>query len=714
MKCIIKHDIPGRIRVHAVCGRMSLEQADIFEYYLRGVNGVTDVRVYDRTCDAVIFYNAEEDGRAGVIEALREFSFVSAQANITLPEVSSRKTTRHYEEKLISMAIFRFVNKLFIPAPVGAVLAVIRSACYIWKGIRCLMKRKIEVPVLDATAIAVSVIRRDFKTVGSVMFLLAVGELLKEWTHKKSVDDLARSMSLNVDKAWTIRDGQEVLVHVSEIAVGDDVIIRQGNMIPMDGKVLRGQATVNQASITGESLPVPKEEGSYIYAGTVVEEGECVIQVDKRMGSGRYDRIVSMIEESEKLKSQAEDRASHMADKLVPYSLGCTIITYLLTRNVAKALAILMVDFSCALKLSMPVSVLSAMKEAGNYGITVKGGKFLEAVAEADTIVFDKTGTLTYARPTVAMVVPFGGNEENEMLRMAACLEEHYPHSMANAVVEEAKTRGLLHEERHSKVEYVVAHGISSIYEGEKVLIGSYHFIFQDEGCVIPEGEEELFAGLPEEYSHLYLASGGKLAAVICIEDPLREEAADVISVLHDLGIARVVMMTGDSERTAAAVAKKVGVDEYYSEVLPEDKANFVAAEHEAGRKVIMIGDGINDSPALSEADAGVAISEGAAIAREIADITISADDLYCLVTMRRLSEKLMKRINNNYRFIIGFNFMLIVAGVAGILQPTTTALLHNISTLGIGIYDTTKLLDRDSVTDQSSCSSLMDTDPSM
>ena len=708
MKCIIKHDAPGRLRVHALVSRMTLREADVLEYYLRNVKNVTDVKIHDRTCDAVIFYEPElqpaalpeKAGRAAyagvreqIIRALSRFAFDSEKAQALAPDFSARATNRYYQEKLVMAVVKRVINRIMIPMPVRKVLAVVRAMRYIKEGAVCLLKRKIEVSVLDAVAIAVSLIRRDFKTAGSVMFLLNIGEILEEWTHKKSVDDLARTMALNVEKVWTIREGSEALVSIGEIGVGDEIIVRSGNIIPLDGKVISGEATVNQASITGESMPVPKESGSYVYAGTVVEEGTCRIQVEKSMGSGRYDRIISMIEESEKLKSEAEDKASHLADSLVPYSLGGTLITYLLTRNVSKALAILMVDFSCALKLSMPISVLSAMKEGSNMGLTIKGGKFLEAVAEADTIVFDKTGTLTYAQPKVAGVVAFGGNDENEMLRTAACLEEHYPHSMANAVVEEAKIRGLLHEENHSKVEYVVAHGISSMLDNEKVIIGSYHFVFQDEGCKVPEGEEDKFAELPDEYSHLYLAASGVLAAVILISDPLRSEAGDVVRLLHDEGISKVVMMTGDSERTAAAAAHQVGVDEYYSEVLPEDKANFIAGEHSLGRKVIMIGDGINDSPALSEADAGIAISDGAAIARQIADITVAADDLYALVSLRRLSSSLMRRIDRNYRFIIGFNFSLIVAGVAGIMTPQTTALLHNASTIGISLYDTTRLL---------------------
>lgn len=575
--------------------------------------------------------------------------------------------------------------------PIRRIIAVCMAAKYIFRGLKCLLKGKIEVSVLDATAIGVSLLHGDFKTAGSVMFLLNVGDILDEWTHRKSIDDLARTMSLGVEQVWTkTADGQEVLMSVNEVRKGDMIVVRTGSMIPLDGKVVSGDAMVNQSSMTGESVPVHKSEGAYVYAGTVVEDGECIVSVENTAGGGRYDRIVKMIEESEKLKSAAEDKASHLADKLVPWSLGGTLLTYLLTRNATKALSILMVDFSCALKLAMPISVLSAMRDCSRAGITVKGGRFLEAVAEADTIVFDKTGTLTHSSPRVAQVITFGGRDEDEMLRLAACLEEHYPHSIANAVVAAAAERGLEHEEFHSKVEYVVAHGISSMVENERVLIGSQHFIIEDEGCTPPD--ERIFRHLPKEYSHLYLAIGGEVAAAICIEDPLREEAADVVKKLHEYGISRVVMMTGDNERTAKAVAEKVGVDEYHAEVLPEDKAAFIRAEHEAGRKVVMIGDGVNDSPALSEADAGIAISTGAAIAREIADITISADDLYVLVELKRMSNALMKRIGWNYRTIIGFNGGLIGLGVLGVLPPATSALLHNASTLAIGLRSMTEL----------------------
>lgn len=693
MKCKILHESAGRIRVHIMHGRMTMHQADMLEYYLKDVSSVVDAKVYVRTGDATIRYI--ESDRALVLDALRAFSYENQEIEALVPEHTGRALNTEFEDKLVSLVVRRALNKLFVPMPIRIAITAVRSMHYLHKGASELLKRKLTVPVLDATAIGVSLLRADFKTASSIMWLLSIGELLEEWTHKKSVDDLARTMALNVEKVWRrVDDDQEELVSINEIDVGDEVVARMGNMIPLDGKVVSGDAMVNQASMTGESVPVHKETGSYVYAGTVVEEGSCVIRVDKLSGGGRYDRIVHMIEESEKLKSATEDRASHLADALVPYSLGATILTYALTRNVTKALAILMVDFSCALKLAMPISVLSAMRESSYYQVSVKGGRFLEAVAQADTLVFDKTGTLTHASPKVAQVVTFGGHEENEMLRTAACLEEHYPHSMANAVVAEAQERGLLHEERHSRIEYVVAHGISSTLEEQNVVIGSYHFVFQDEGCTIPEGEEELFASLPEEYSHLYLAISGELAAVICIEDPLREEAESVINSLHRLGISKVVMMTGDNEKTARAVAAKVGVDQYYAEVLPEDKANFILSEKEAGRKVIMIGDGVNDSPALSAADVGIAISDGAAIAREIADITVSADDLFALVSLKSISDALMRRIDRNYRWIIGINLGLIMMGVAGVMTPTTTALLHNLSTLAISLDSMTNLLD--------------------
>ncbi|WP_164174665.1 heavy metal translocating P-type ATPase [Ruminococcus flavefaciens] len=688
MKCKIMHESKGRMRVRFCINRMTLKQADTAEYALSAVVGVTRVQVFDRTCDIVIAYTCP---REKIIGELSAFSFDDEKNTALVPEHTGRELNKQYEEKLAALVIRRAVNKFILPMPIRRIISVIKAAKYIFRGLKCLLKGRLEVSVLDATAIGVSLLRGDFKTAGSVMFLLNVGDILDEWTHRKSIDDLARTMSLGVEQVWIkTSDGQEVLMPVNEVRRGDMVVVRTGSMIPLDGKVVSGDAMVNQASMTGESVPVHKSEGAYVYAGTVVEDGECTIAVENTAGGGRYDRIVKMIEESEKMKSAAEDKASHLADKLVPWSLGGTMLTWLLTRNATKALSILMVDFSCALKLAMPISVLSAMRDCSRAGITVKGGRFMEAIAEADTIVFDKTGTLTHSSPRVAQVITFGDRDEDEMLRLAACLEEHYPHSIANAVVAEAEKRGLIHEEFHSKVEYVVAHGISSMVEGERVLIGSHHFIIEDEQCTPPD--ERVFRHLPKEYSHLYLAIGGEVAAVICIEDPLREEAADVVKKLHEYGISRVVMMTGDNERTAKAVAEKVGVDEYHAEVLPEDKAAFIRAEHEAGRRVVMIGDGVNDSPALSEADAGIAISTGAAIAREIADITISADDLYALVELKRLSNALMSRIGWNYRTIIGFNGGLIALGVLGVLPPATSALLHNASTLAIGLRSMTEL----------------------
>ena len=689
MKCTILHESVGRLRVHMHCAGMSLHQADVLEYYLRGVDGVREVRVYDRTQDAVVLYGGQ---RQSVIAALAAFSFSEAEAMDLVPEHTARALNREFEDKLAVTVMRRCISKLFLPVPITSALAVIRSVRYIREGLKALWHGKLSVAVLDATAVTVSLVRGDFSTAGSVMFMLRLGEILEEWTHKKSVADLAGAMSLNVDKVWLQVGGTEVLTPVSDVQEGDLVVVRTGGMIPLDGKVVSGEAMVNQSSMTGESMPVVKRVGSYVYAGTVAEEGECVICVDKASG-GRYDRIVRMIEESEKLKSTAEDKAARLADRLVPYTLGGTALTYLLTRNITKTLAVLMVDFSCALKLAIPIAVLSAMRESSGHHISVKGGRFLEAVAKADTIVFDKTGTLTHATPTVAQVVPFGGREEAEMLRLAACLEEHYPHSMANAVVEEAKKRGLSHEEYHSQVQYVVAHGISSMVEGKKVLIGSAHFVFEDEGCHVPVGEEDKFAALPAEYSHLYLCIAGELAAVICIHDPLRREARAAVAALHECGFTNVVMMTGDNRKTAEAVAAEVGVDAVYAEVLPEDKAAFIHQQREKGHTVIMVGDGVNDSPALSEADAGIAISTGAAIAREIADITIASEDLFALVTLRRLGDGLMRRIHRNYRFIVGFNFSLIVLGVAGILPPTTSALLHNMSTLGISLRSMTDLL---------------------
>lgn len=692
MKFYIKHESRGRIRIHLAQKRMSSVQAETLLYYLQNQNQVSFAKVYDRTGDAVICYEGE---RAAVIRMIQLFHYEEVELPTGLLESSGRALNNEYQEKLISKVIYHFGRKWLLPAPIRAIYTTVVSVKYIWKGIQTLAQGKIEVPVLDATAIGVSMLRGDYGTAGSVMFLLGVGELLEEWTHKKSVGDLARSMSLNVGKVWLKKDGQEILVPSEKIVAGDEIVVHMGNLIPFDGEVSNGEGMVNQASLTGESVPVRRTLGSIVYAGTVLEEGELTILVKQTGGSSRYEKITAMIEESEKLKSGLESKAEHLADRLVPYSLGGTALTYLLTRNATKALSILMVDFSCALKLAMPISVLSAIREANQHKITVKGGKFLEAVAEADTIVFDKTGTLTKAQPTVAEVVSFSETKSpDELLRIAACLEEHFPHSMAKAVVDAAREKYLDHEEMHSKVEYIVAHGISTTINGKKAIIGSYHFVFEDENSIIPEGMEEKFRHLPEEYSHLYLALEGVLAAVICIEDPLRPEAAEIIRQLKKTGLKKIVMMTGDSERTAKAIAKKVGVDEYYAEVLPEDKANFVEKEKVEGRKVIMIGDGINDSPALSAADVGIAISEGAEIAREIADITVAADDLAEILVLRMLSNRLMKRIHKNYRFIVTFNAGLILLGVGGILQPTTSALLHNTSTLYIGLKSMGNLLD--------------------
>ena len=687
------HESPGRIRVHAMQKRMTMAQADILEYYLKAQEGVIEAKVYDRTGDAVIFY---EGKREGMILALSRFSYKGNEGLV--PSQTGRALNREYEDKLVLTVVDRVISTLFYPIPLKRVITGVKAIPYLFKGLQTLFQRKIEVSLLDAVAISASILTGDYDTASSVMFLLSVGEILEEWTHKKSVDDLARTMSLNVNKVWTLVQGEEVLLPLNEVEVGQEIIVRTGNMIPLDGKVSFGEAMVNQASMTGESIPVRKKIGSSAYAGTVVEEGECRIRVEKLAGSGRYDRIVKMIEESEKLKSATEDKASHLADKLVPYSLGGAALTYLLTRNVTKALAFLMVDFSCALKLSMPVAVLSAMREAGKHKISVKGGKFMEAISEANTIVFDKTGTLTYAKPKVEDIITFNNADENEMLRMAACLEEHYPHSMANAVVAEAEARDLHHAERHSKVEYVVAHGISSIYEGKHVLIGSHHFIFDDEHCTVPKGEEEKLASIPPEHSALYLAVDGELTTVILISDPLRKEAVGVIQDLKALGIDKVVMMTGDNKKTAHAVARMVGVDEFHAEALPEDKASFIQEEHRLGRKVIMVGDGINDSPALSEADAGIAISAGAAIAKEVADITIQEGDLYELVILKKLSNRLMKRIHGNYNFIIGFNAMLIALGLAGIMTPSNSALFHNISTIATGLKSMTPLIPEEEI----------------
>ncbi len=691
MRFIVRAESHGRIRVHADIKRMSLAEADILEYYMKAVPGVKNVRVYDRTCDAVINFTCS---REVITEALSSFSFEDGYAQALVPAHTSRMSDRDYENRLAGKIIFRYMRMFLMPHPLRVLWCAYKAAGYMKEGLKALCAGNLSVAVLDATAITVSLARGDHDTSSSVMFLLSIGDLLEEWAHKKSVQDLAGLMSLNVDKAWTVRNGAEMLIPVSDIDAGDEVIVRMGNMIPLDGKVIGGTAMVNQQTMTGESMPVKKDEGSYVYGGTVVEEGECRLIVDKAAGSGRYDRIVRMIEESEKLKSVSESRAADLADRLVPYSLAGTLIAYALTRNVQTALAFLMVDYSCALKLSMPLAVLSAMRESGRHKITVKGGKFLEAVADADTVVFDKTGTLTNAAPSVVDVIPFGGNDRDEMLRIAACLEEHYPHSIANAVVGEAKLRGLNHEEMHSKVEYVVAHGITSSIDGHKVSIGSYHYIFEDEGCMIPAGEEDKFGQLPEEHSLLYLAISGALAAVICIDDPVRDGVKAVIDKLRDRGFSRIVMMTGDSEKTAAYVAAKTGVDEYISEVLPEDKADFIRSVRDAGHKVVMIGDGVNDSPALSEADAGVAVNTGAAIAREIADITIEAEDLGELLVLRDISKALMRRIDSDYRVIITINTMLILLGAFGIITPAASAMMHNLSTIGISLYNMTDLIE--------------------
>ena len=692
MRFQIKHEIEGRLRVHMMQNRMTFAEADTLQYYLEGLPGVAHAKVYEKTCDAVVTYTAE---RADIITALKQFCYDRVELPTAISGHSSRETNAEYQSRLVGQTLIHFGKKLFLPYPVRAAITAVKSVKYLYHGAHCLLQRKIEVSVLDAVAIGVSVFRGEMNTAASVMYLLGIGETLEEWTHKKSVDDLARSMSLNVSKVWLLQDGQEILVSAKEVALGDSVVVRMGNVIPFDGVIRQGEAMVNQASMTGESLPVRKEVGTYVYAGTVVEEGEIVLQVREMSGSTRFEKIVTMIEDSEKLKSTVESRAEHLADRLVPYTLLGTGLVYALTRNVTKALAVLMVDFSCALKLSMPISVLSAIREAGSYHITVKGGKYLEALAKADTIVFDKTGTLTRATPQVVQVVPFSGCGEQEVLQLAACLEEHFPHSMANAVVRAAKERGISHEEMHSEVEYIVAHGIASRVGGKRVVIGSAHFIFEDEGCTIPAGEQAKFDGLDPQYSHLYLAASGVLAGVICIADPLRPEAAQVLRQLQKLGITQTVMMTGDSDRTARAIAAQVGVDRCFAEVLPEDKAAFVRDAKAAGHTVVMIGDGINDSPALSAADIGIAIHSGAAIAREIADVTIRADSLEELVTLKAIANALQKRVGSNYRFVLGFNSALILLGALGILPPATSAMLHNLSTLGISLRSMTDLLEQ-------------------
>lgn len=697
MQYLILHESRQRMRLRVPRLNLTLREADILEAYLNSLSFVKSARVHERTGDAIVFFVNKGAGRPALLKALDRFSFVDESIAALAPEHSVRAMNRRYQEKMTALILGRVFRSLFFPKSLQIVWTVGKSVRFLGMGLKSLLRGRLEVSVLDAAAIAASMLRGDFSTASSVMFLLQTGDLLEDWTHRKSVNDLASTMSLKADRVWKRTDEGDVLTDVSVIRPGDRIVVRTSNVIPLDGRVVEGEASVNQASMTGESVPVIRRPGGYVYAGTIVEEGGCVIEVTRATGSGRYDQIVRMIEESEKLKSGTEERAFHLADRLVPYSLGGAALTWLLTRNIDKAVSFLMVDFSCALKLSMPLSVLSAIREAGEHDISVKGGKFLEAVAEAKTIVFDKTGTLTHATPSVVDVVTFDGTDATEDLRIAACLEEHYPHSIANAIVRCAGERGIRHDEMHSKVEYVVAHGISSRLEGhEKAVIGSYHFVFEDEGCAIPENETEKFRRLPTEYSHLFMAIDGRLKAAICIFDPLRGEAAEVVDAFHKLGLNKVCMMTGDNEHTASAIARKLDLDEYHAEVLPRDKAEFIQREHEKGRRVIMIGDGVNDTPALSEADAGIAVSDGAAIAREIADITISSDSLWQLVTLRKISRALMKRINENYRFIIGFNASLIAFGVLGILSPATSALLHNGSTLVTGIRSMSNLLKED------------------
>ena len=679
------------MRVHVCAVRMTLHRADVLEAYLNGQDNIQKATVYERTGDVVLTYRGS---RKDAVALLAAYRFDNEELEVLVTSHDSRKINQEYQEKMVSLVAGRVFRKVFLPAPIAAAYTVWRSIAFVWKGIRCLLHRKLEVEVLDALSITASLLRGDYNTAGSVMFLLTVGSLLEEWTRKKSLDDLARSMALNVDKVWVRTPQGEVLVPLTRVHAGDEVVVRSGNMIPLDGTVLEGEAMVNQAALTGESMPVRKTTGATVYAGTVVEEGECVLVAKAEGGANRYDKIVAMIEESEKLKSGTENRALQLADRLVPWCLAGTVATYAFTRNVTRAISILMVDFSCALKLSMPLAVLSAMRECGSYHITVKGGKYLEALSKADTIVFDKTGTLTRATPQVVEVVPFSGCNEREVLQLAACLEEHFPHSMANAVVRAAKERGISHEEMHSEVEYIVAHGIASRVGGQRVVIGSHHFVFEDEKCTIPAAEQQKFDALKPAYSHLYMAASGQLVGVICISDPLRPEAAAVLNGLRALGIRNTVMMTGDSERTAAAIAKQVGVDRFFAEVLPEDKANFVQQAKAEGHTVVMIGDGINDSPALSAADVGIAISDGAAIAREIADVTIAADSLRELVILKSIANGLQKRTRSNYRFIMSFNSTLIVLGAMGILPPATSALLHNASTLGVSLKSMTNLLD--------------------
>lgn len=694
MKCTILHEGRGRMRVHVCNVRMTLHRADVLEAYLNHHDAIEKATVYERTGDVVLYYRGR---RADAVQALSRYKFDQPELDALVTTADSRKLNQEYQEKMCDLVAGHFFRKLFLPAPIRAAYTVWRSIAFVWKGVRCLLHRRLEVEVLDALSIGVSVLRGDFSTAGSVMFLLNLGSLLEEWTRKKSLDDLARSMALNVDKVWVRSQGTEVLLPLTKVQPGDEIVVRSGNMVPLDGTVIEGEAMVNQAALTGESMPVRKAKGATVYAGTVVEEGECVFLAKAAGGANRYDKIVAMIEESEKLKSSTENRALELADKLVPWCLVGTVVTYALTRNVTRAISILMVDFSCALKLSMPLAVLSAMRECGTAHITVKGGKYLEALAKADTIVFDKTGTLTHATPQVVDIIPFSNSEKDDVLRLAACLEEHFPHSMANAVVRAAREQGLAHEEMHSEVEYIVAHGIASRVGGERVVIGSYHFVFEDEHCIVPADEQEKFDQMPAEYSHLYMAASGQLVGVICIADPLRPEAASVLRQLHKLGIRNAVMMTGDSYRTAEAIARQVGVDQFFAEVLPEDKANFVQKAKAEGHTVVMIGDGINDSPALSAADIGIAINSGAAIAREIADVTIKADSLEELVTLKTIANALQHRVSSNYRFVLSFNSTLIALGALGILQPAASAMLHNLSTIGISLRSMTNLIQKPS-----------------
>ena len=694
MKCTILHEGRGRMRVHVCNVRMTLHRADVLEAYLNHHDAIEKATVYERTGDVVLYYRGR---RADAVQALSRYKFDQPELDALVTTADSRKLNQEYQEKMCDLVAGHFFRKLFLPAPIRAAYTVWRSIAFVWKGVRCLLRRRLEVEVLDALSIGVSVLRGDFSTAGSVMFLLNLGSLLEEWTRKKSLDDLARSMALNVDKVWVRSQGTEVLLPLTKVQPGDEIVVRSGNMVPLDGTVIEGEAMVNQAALTGESMPVRKAKGATVYAGTVVEEGECVFLAKAAGGANRYDKIVAMIEESEKLKSSTENRALELADKLVPWCLAGTVVTYALTRNVTRAISILMVDFSCALKLSMPLAVLSAMRECGTAHITVKGGKYLEALAKADTIVFDKTGTLTRATPQVVDIIPFSNSEKDDVLRLAACLEEHFPHSMANAVVRAAREQGLSHEEMHSEVEYIVAHGIASRVGGERVVIGSYHFVFEDEHCIVPADEQEKFDQMPAEYSHLYMAASGQLVGVICIADPLRPEAASVLRQLHKLGIRNTVMMTGDSYRTAEAISRQVGVDQFFAEVLPEDKANFVQKAKAEGHTVVMIGDGINDSPALSAADIGIAINSGAAIAREIADVTIKADSLEELVTLKTIANALQHRVSSNYRFVLSFNSTLIALGALGILQPAASAMLHNLSTIGISLRSMTNLIQKPS-----------------